>query len=68
LIGEAAFLVRRFGCHDILFLDVYVTNVKAIDLYRKCGFVNIVEEPIKDLRESDRLYFIMAKRVAIARA
>jgi GNAT superfamily N-acetyltransferase len=69
LIGEAAFLARRpGGCHDVLFLDVYTANVKAIQLYEKCGFENVTVEPIPDPLEDGSPYIIMAKRVSIALA
>jgi ribosomal protein S18 acetylase RimI-like enzyme len=67
LIGEAVLLTRQpHGCHDILFLDVYTTNDKAIGLYEKCGFETMSPEPILDSDENGALYIIMAKRLTIA--
>ncbi len=67
LIGEAAILARPGGgCHDVLFLDVYVSNERAIKLYQRCGFEEITPEPIPDPAEDNNLYIIMAKRVSIA--
>jgi len=66
LIGEAALIsCRGDGCHDVLFLDVYTSNAPAIALYRKCGFVNIKDEPLLDAIEK-RTYFVMARKVSIA--
>jgi ribosomal protein S18 acetylase RimI-like enzyme len=67
LIGEAALLVRqRMGmCHDVLFLEVYEDNRRAISLYEeKCGFRKVKDEPILDPIEG-KPYFIMARRVSI---
>jgi len=66
LIGEAALLASRGGCHDVLFLDVYTTSVKAIELYDKCGFMKLTDEPVADPLEDGKSYYVMAKRVAIA--
>lgn len=66
LIDEAALLARQGSCHDILFLDVYTSNVKAISVYAACGFVDITPAPIPDPQESGKAYIIMARRVAIA--
>ena len=69
LTNEAALLVcRPGGCHDVLFLDVYTTSVKAVGLYTSTGFVQITPEPIPDVQESGKLYIVMAKRVTIASA
>ncbi len=38
LIDEAAVRVRRGGCHDVLFLDVYEFSKAAIALYTKVRF------------------------------
>jgi ribosomal protein S18 acetylase RimI-like enzyme len=48
LIGQAALLVGQPGglCHDVLFLEVYVTNKLAIALYEKCGFTKLRDDPI----------------------
>ena len=67
LIAEAAFARQRAaGCHEVLFLDVYTENGRAISLYEKCGFRSITTEPIPDPDESGRPYIVMAKRVAIS--
>jgi len=69
LTDEAALLASRpGGCHDVLFLDVYTTSGKAIDLYKAAGFEQITPEPIPDLQEMGKLYLVMAKRVALATA
>jgi ribosomal protein S18 acetylase RimI-like enzyme len=53
LIGEAAILARhQRGCHDVLFLDVYAANERAIGLYKRCGFETITAEPIPDPQEN----------------
>jgi ribosomal protein S18 acetylase RimI-like enzyme len=65
LIGEAAILARSIsGCHDILFLDVYADNLRAICLYETCGFRRLTIGAIPDLRENGRPYIIMGKRVS----
>jgi ribosomal protein S18 acetylase RimI-like enzyme len=65
LIGEAAILaIQSGGALDVLFLDVYASNLKAISLYEKCGFVKMMDEPIADPLEDNKLYFIMAQRVS----
>jgi len=67
LIGEAAILARlQSGVHDVLFLDVYVANERAIRLYRKCGFETITAESIPDPLENGAPYIIMAMRVSVA--
>jgi ribosomal protein S18 acetylase RimI-like enzyme len=50
-------------CCDRLFLDVYVDNLIAINLYKNFGFVNVEEESIPDPKEGGRPFFIMARRV-----
>jgi ribosomal protein S18 acetylase RimI-like enzyme len=69
LISEAALIVRRGRSgwfDDLLFLDVYTGNDKAIGLYDRAGFVKVIDQPIEDPDEGGRGYFIMAKRVSIA--
>jgi ribosomal protein S18 acetylase RimI-like enzyme len=66
LIDEAALLVLRVGCHDVLFLDVYTTSHAAIRVYGKCGFETVTSEPISDPDEDDQTYIIMGKRVSIS--
>jgi ribosomal protein S18 acetylase RimI-like enzyme len=66
MIGAAAVRVRRGGCHDVLFLDVYESSKKAIALYARCGFVNLTDEPIPDRDACGKRYFIMAMRVSSA--
>jgi GNAT superfamily N-acetyltransferase len=51
LIDQAALLALRGLCHDVLFLDVYTTNNKAIRVYTECGFVIITPEPMPDPEE-----------------
>ena len=67
LIGEAALLASLGHCHDVLFLDVYETSTKAIDLYRKCDFLELTETPIPDPLEGNKGYLIMARSLALAR-
>jgi ribosomal protein S18 acetylase RimI-like enzyme len=66
LIGDAALLVRGAGCHDVLFLDVYEDNQRAINLYRKCGFT-VIGDPLNDPEEG-KPCLIMAQRVSISRS
>jgi ribosomal protein S18 acetylase RimI-like enzyme len=67
LIDQAAILASGpGGYHDVLFLDVYADNEKAIRLYSKCGFVIVEDKPIPDPEESGRPYIIMAMRVSTA--
>lgn len=69
LTAEAVRLVRLFpGLSDLLFLDVYAANQKAINLYRdKFHFVVLnPDTPIPDEKENNEPYFVMAKSLAIA--
>jgi len=66
LIDEAALLALSGLCHDVLFLDVYTTNEKAIRVYTGCGFATVSPEPIPDSQEGGKTYIVMAKRVSIA--
>ena len=67
LIDEAALLAcTPETCHDVLFLDVYTSSEKAINVYSKCGFVSLNDDPIPDDHADDKLYIVMAKRVGIA--
>ncbi len=67
LIGEAAILANGpGGCHDVLFLDVYSDNMRAIDLYVKCGFTKTTAEPRQHQEEGNRPYIIMQMRVSLA--
>jgi len=69
LIGEAAILARhQCGVDDVLFLDVYTDNVRAIRLYTNCGFATITTDPIPDPLENGAGYIIMARRVSVAPA
>lgn len=61
LIGEAANLAVRGDCFDVLFLDVYASNERAIDLYKRCGFFTVSKEPRLDPDEHNRPYIIMAR-------
>lgn len=65
LIDEAALLALRTHCHDVLFLDVYTTNAKAIGVYQQAGFVTISPQPISDPEEGGETYVIMARRVSL---
>jgi ribosomal protein S18 acetylase RimI-like enzyme len=66
LVGQAALLACQptNACHDILFLDVYLSSTSAIRLYEKCGFVNLSDKPLHDPIEN-KPYIVMAKRVSI---
>ena len=64
LIGEAALSCRSSNCHDVLFLDVYTANKKAIGLYERCEFTIITDEPIPDPDEDGKPYIIMTRRVS----
>jgi ribosomal protein S18 acetylase RimI-like enzyme len=67
LIGEAAILATApDGCHDVLFLDVYNDNMRAISLYEKCGFIKAHSEPRLHQEEGNRPYIIMEMRVSLA--
>jgi GNAT superfamily N-acetyltransferase len=67
LIDEAVLLAcRPGGCHGVLYLDVYTTSVKAIEVYNACGFTQVTPEPIQDPQEGGKPYIVMAKRVSIA--
>jgi len=67
LVDEAALLAcRPGGCHDVLYLDVYTSNKKAIAVYTNCGFTPITDNPIPDPQEAGNTYIVMAKRVTIA--
>lgn len=68
LIAEAAETVRRTGCHDVLYLDVYTTSDKAIKLYTDNGFRPVVDTPFADEADAGKLYLIMRRRVSVAPA
>jgi len=65
LIDEATLLALAGLCHDVLFLDVYTSNHKAIDLYARLGFEQISPEPIADSAQPGQEYIIMARRESI---
>lgn len=67
LIGEAALLASRRMCCDVLFLDVYTTNLKAITLYKSLGFGEISPAPIPDPDEDGKPFVIMGRRVSISK-
>ena len=68
LIEEAAVTLAflKNECFDVLFLDVYETNLSAIKLYVKCGFTRVTEQSIPDWQEGGAPYIIMAKRLSLA--
>jgi ribosomal protein S18 acetylase RimI-like enzyme len=67
LIAEATLIaLERHELADRLFLDVYVENTKAIEVYKRCGFNIIEDKPAPDPDEDNRLYFIMAAGLSIA--
>ena len=65
LIGEAALLASAGLCFDVLFLDVYTANTKAITLYCKLGFQQISPVPIPDPSQDGEPFIVMGKRVAV---
>ncbi len=65
LIDEATLLATAGLCHDVLFLDVYTSNKRAIDLYNRLGFATISPAPIVDPAQAGQEYIIMARRVSI---
>lgn len=65
LVDESALLAMQGLCHDVLFLDVYTSSMKAISVYTACGFVPITPHPIPDPQEGGQTYTVMARSVAI---
>ncbi len=67
LVGEAVRLARdpAAKCCDVLFLDVYASNRRAISLYEKNGFARISDDPFLDEIEGQP-YLVMMRRVSIA--
>lgn len=66
LIAEAALAARELSrCSDILFLDVYASNTKAIALYERLGFRRLTDTPFDDPLEGSN-YFVMGRRVSVA--
>ncbi len=69
-------LVREAANHalstlsDHVFLDVYVSNDRAVRLYReKCGFATLnANSPILDPDENDQPYIIMARKLPVPEA
>jgi ribosomal protein S18 acetylase RimI-like enzyme len=68
LIAEAGLIAQSpADFSDLLFLDVYTANQRAISLYDKCGFVTLnPNAPIPDAQENNETYVIMARSVAVA--
>lgn len=69
LTREAQLIFQRASSHisDILFLDVYTANQRAISLYGKCGFATLNPNTlIVDPDEGNQPYVIMAKKMAAA--
>jgi ribosomal protein S18 acetylase RimI-like enzyme len=64
LIAEAALRKMSSGCHDVLYLDVYSTNDRAIALYTRCGFQEVARRT--DPLEGGKEYVLMAQRVSFA--
>jgi ribosomal protein S18 acetylase RimI-like enzyme len=63
LIAEAALVAREVRtCCDVLFLDVYVSNRKAIALYKRVGFEVLTDTPLDDAIESSQ-YWVMGRRM-----
>lgn len=65
LLIYAARYTRLSQVSDLVFLDVYVANQPAINLYqKKCHFVVMNPlNPIPDPDQNNELYYIMARRV-----
>lgn len=66
LVDEAVLLALQGLCHDVLFLDVYTSNVKAICVYTNCGFTIVTPQPIADPQEGGKTFCVMARSVAIS--
>ncbi len=67
LVAEAVLLAHGDpGLDDVLYLDVYENNHKAIQLYERCGFTTLVAEPFTDGEENGRPYIVMAKRLDVS--
>jgi GNAT superfamily N-acetyltransferase len=54
LVDEAALLALQGVCHDVLFLDVYTSSVKAIRVYTACGFAEVSPQPMPDPQDLHR--------------
>jgi ribosomal protein S18 acetylase RimI-like enzyme len=59
-------LANAGTCHDVLFLDVYTSNAKGIDLYARLGFQRVEGAVFTDEDEGGKEYIVMAKRVSVA--
>jgi ribosomal protein S18 acetylase RimI-like enzyme len=64
LISEAVLSCQSGISRDVLFLDVYTDNAKAIKLYKQFGFTSITDEAIPDPHEDGKTYIIMTKSVS----
>jgi ribosomal protein S18 acetylase RimI-like enzyme len=51
--------------YDVLFLDVYASNLKAIALYEKIGFTRVTEDLFDDPIENMK-YYVMSGHLPIA--
>jgi ribosomal protein S18 acetylase RimI-like enzyme len=68
LVDEATVIAHQCDwIHDVLFLDVYESNTKAIGLYSKSGFAIVTPEPLLDPDENNKPFVVMAKRISAAR-
>lgn len=68
LIGAAALArLERNDLADVLFLDVYEENQKGIEVYERCGFTRLEDQPTPDPAAHNRRYYIMATRICLAR-
>ncbi|MGL6075537.1 MAG: GNAT family N-acetyltransferase [Fimbriiglobus sp.] len=63
LIAEAKQLAGRSECHELLFLDVYMSSQRAIALYEKTGFTVISPTPISDPEAGGQPYQVMVQRL-----
>ena len=70
LIAVAAQICQsRPAWSKYLFLDVYLANRGAIALYEKFGFTILnPDAPIPDPQESNEVYVVMARELAVAPA
>ncbi len=70
LIDEAALTVMENAgsIHDVLFLDVYTSNTKGIELYGKLGFMAVPGALLTDHDEGGKEYIVMSKRVSVMRS
>jgi ribosomal protein S18 acetylase RimI-like enzyme len=68
LIAEAAISARYLPMFsDVLFLDVYTSNHRAISLYERMGFQQLSNHAFHDPLENSQ-YLVMGLRVSVAKS